>query len=217
MIRLMHEMNGNWYPWAGTVNGNRPSDFVPAWRHVHDIFEAEGATNVTWVWSINHESVPAVRSNSFDDYYPGDGYVDWVSISGFNWGTTRSDTAWRPLDFWYRRPMAYLKTTGKPIVVSEFASVEQGGDKGAWITDAYTRFRTKYPGIKAVIYYNKPETQVDGTQDWRIDTSPASREAYRAAVASPFYLGAPAATLSAWQSSLTQANWVYLRAFKPVY
>ena len=48
-IRLDHEMNSSWYPWAeknlqGTSNnGNRPGDYVAMWRHVHDIFEAEGA------------------------------------------------------------------------------------------------------------------------------------------------------------------------------
>ena len=167
------------------------------------------------------EHQPRERSgraqNAFDAYYPGDEYVDWASISGFNWGTTRTYSALAPVRLPVRHAEGLSENVRKPIVVSEFASVEQGGEKGASITDAYTRFRTKYPGVKAVIYYNKPETQVDGTQDWRIDTSPASREAYRAAVASPFYIGAPAATLSAWQSSLSQANWVYLRAFKPVY
>jgi len=217
MIRLMHEMNGNWYPWCGTVNGNNPKQFVAAWRHVHDIFEQEGATNVTWVWSINHESVPNNSSNAYSVYYPGDAYVDWVSISGFNWGTSGSATRWHPLDYWYKTPMAYLKKTGKPVVVSEFASVENGGNKGAWITDAYKRFRTEYPQVKAVVYYNKREWQAGTIQDWRINTSKGSRDAYRAAVANPYYLAAPPLTLSAWTGTLTPANWVYLRSLKPVY
>src|SRR5450759_2073692 len=65
MIRLMHEMNGNWYPWSGFANGNTPQEFVAAWRHVHDLFVSEGATNVTWVWSINRESVPDTPANAF--------------------------------------------------------------------------------------------------------------------------------------------------------
>jgi mannan endo-1,4-beta-mannosidase len=217
MIRLMHEMNGNWYPWSGTANGNTPSQFVAAWRHVHDIFEQQGATNVTWVWSVNHESVPHSAANSYAAYYPGDKYVDWVSISGFNWGTSTPGNSWHALDFWYKKPMAYLTRTGKPIIVSEFASVENGGDKAAWITDAYTRFRVEYPAVKAVVYYNKREWQRNSIQDWRINTSQKSSDAYRAAVASPYYLAAPAKTLSAWTGALTTANWVYLRALKPLY
>lgn len=217
MIRLMHEMNGNWYPWNGTVNGNTPEQFVVAWRHVHDIFEKEGATNVTWVWSINHESVPSGSANRYSVYYPGDRYVDWVSISGFNWGTSSPGTLWHPLDYWYAEPMAYLKSTRKPIVVSEFACVEQGGDKAAWIRDAYTRFRREYPAVKAVIYYNKREWQGGAIQDWRINTSRASREAYRDAVSSSHYLAGPPETLAQWTGSLTPENWAYLRSLSPVY
>jgi len=217
MIRLMHEMNGNWYPWSGTANGNTPAEFVVAWRHVHDIFVAEGATNVTWVWSINHESVPVGAGNAFADYYPGDQYVDWVSISGFNWGTSTSTTSWHPLNFWYQKPMAYLQSTGKPIIVSEFGSVENGGDKANWIRDAYGQFETTYPSVKGVVYYDKLEYSHGGMQDWRVTSTPASLRAFQASVASPYFLPAPAYTLAAWKSSLTTANWVYLRSLRPLY
>jgi mannan endo-1,4-beta-mannosidase len=217
MIRLMHEMNGDWYPWSGTANGNSPEQFVVAWRHVHDIFTQEGATNVTWVWSVNHESVPKTSRNDYSVYYPGDKYVDWVSISGFNWGTSSPGTLWHPLDFWYKHPMAYLTSTGKPIVVSEFASVENGGDKAAWITDAYNRFRTEYPHVKAVVYYDKREWQANSIQDWRITTSASSRAAFRSAISNPYYLAAPAPALGSWTAALTQQNWLYLRSLKPVY
>ncbi len=51
LLRFAHEMNGTWYPWAGGINGNTAAQYVAAWRHVHDIFAAAGATNVRWVWS----------------------------------------------------------------------------------------------------------------------------------------------------------------------
>src|SRR5262245_30723984 len=82
-IRLMHEMNGDWYPWGVGVGGNTATDFVKAWRHVVDIFNQEGATNVRWVWS------PNVRYGSllpFANLYPGSSYVDWVALDGYNWG-----------------------------------------------------------------------------------------------------------------------------------
>ena len=49
-LRFAQEMNGDWYPWGRGTNGNTPAEFVKAWRHVHDIFTAAGATNVQWVW-----------------------------------------------------------------------------------------------------------------------------------------------------------------------
>ena len=45
-LRFNWEMNGNWFPWHEGVNGNQAGESVKAWRHVHDIFTAVGATNV---------------------------------------------------------------------------------------------------------------------------------------------------------------------------
>jgi len=216
MLRPMHEMNGNWYPWCGTVNGNSPKEFVKAWRHIHDIFEDEGATNVTWVWSINHVSVPDHKNNVYSVYYPGDEYVDWTSISGFNWGTTSRYSNWQPFMHWYERPIKYLKRIEKPIIISEFGSVEKGGKKDAWIKDAYKRVRA-LSKVRGVIYYDSIERSTTSTQDWRVNSSKASLKAFKVAIASDyFYSGAPEA-LSAWASSLDEDDWRYLASLKPIY
>src|ERR1051326_8974654 len=80
-VRFDHEMNGNWYPWSELRNGNHAGDFVRAWRHVHDIFTSVGATNATWVWTIN-----GVFSTSIPlpGLYPGDSYVDWTGMDAYN-------------------------------------------------------------------------------------------------------------------------------------
>ncbi|MCC6793300.1 MAG: beta-mannanase, partial [Thermomicrobiales bacterium] len=53
LLRVGREMNGDWYPWAASVNGNDAMTFIAAWRHLHDRFDAAGARNVRWVWSPN--------------------------------------------------------------------------------------------------------------------------------------------------------------------
>src|SRR6476646_8353962 len=47
-LRFNWEMNGDWFPWAEGANGNRPGDYVRAWRHVHDVFDEVGADNAIW-------------------------------------------------------------------------------------------------------------------------------------------------------------------------
>ncbi|HET6351027.1 MAG TPA: glycosyl hydrolase [Coriobacteriia bacterium] len=216
MIRPMHEMNGNWYPWCGSANGNQPEEYRKAWRHIVDIFDKEGATNVTWVWSINRESVPDANDNSFAAYYPGDAYVDWTSISGFNWGTSRPSTQWTSFSELYEAPLAYLRTVGKPIVLSEFGCVPDGGDKAAWIADAYGVIK-KHPEIDAVIYYDKLEQGLKLTQDWRISSSKKSEAAYKAAIADTYYLSSTPPELEQWGNGLSQTQWTYLRTIQPVY
>lgn len=198
MIRFAHEMNGTWYPWSGTVNGNTPAQFVTAWRRVHDIFKSQGATNVTWVWSINWCSVPNTYANRYAAYYPGSAYVDWVAISGFNWGTSRSRARNMSFESIYANPLQYLRTLHKPIVVAEMASVSIGVNKPAWITDAYRRIRVYHPEIKAVIYFDHREDAAAGLQDWELESPAASRQAYRSALKySWFFGGAPKTMLSA--------------------
>jgi len=189
---------------------------VEAGRHLHDIFEDEGATNVTWVWSINHVSVPDHKNNVYSVYYPGDEYVDWTSSSGFNWGTTSRYSNWQPFMHWYERPCKYLNRIEKPIIISEFGSVAKGGKKDAWIKDAYKRVRA-LSKVRGVIYYDSIERSTTSTQDWRVNSSKASLKAFKVAIASDyFYSGAPEA-LSAWASSLDEDDWRYLASLKPIY
>ena len=48
--------------------------------------------NVIWVWSPYFS-----RDNctAFGKVYPGDAYVDWVALDGYNWGTVISGTRWQ--------------------------------------------------------------------------------------------------------------------------
>ncbi len=216
MLRPMHEMNGDWYPWCGEANGNTPAQYVAAWRHIHDIFTEEGATNVTWVWSINHESVPPTKANSFAAYYPGSAYVDWTAVSGYNWGSAGLGTVWRSFSFWYRAPLAFLDTLGKPICIAEIGCVEQGGNKAAWLLDAYERIGAD-PRIKAVIYSDSVDHGVSSTQDWRIDTSAASLAAFRRAIAPDVFLSGAPAALSGWSDSLSAPQNAFLDTMRRVY
>jgi beta-mannanase len=81
-LRFAHEMNGDWYPWNEGINGNTPGQYVQAWRHVHDLFTANGVTNVTWVWSPNIEYTGSIPLSGL---YPGDAYTDWIAMDGYNW------------------------------------------------------------------------------------------------------------------------------------
>ena len=193
MLRPFHEMDGFWYPWGGLVNHNTPRDLVAAWRHVHDVYEAMGATNVTWVWSVNHRSVPDTPENALERYWPGRDYVDWIGVSGFNWGTVGEGSVWKGFDQVFRERYEELLGFRRPIVLTEIAAPESGGDKAGWITDAYAALE-RYPRVRATIWYDKRDST---ERDWRISSSPESQAAFRAVVAGPAGRGAPGALRSA--------------------
>jgi beta-mannanase len=178
-------MNGNWYPWGGTVNGNTPADYIAAWRHVHDVFQQEGATNVTWTWTPNGESVPDTLANQPDQYWPGPQYVDWVGTDSYNWGA--GAVGWRTVPQMFTANMDRLAQYGKPIMVAETASVEKGGDKAAWISSLYATVSDDYrDSVGAVIWFDEST----GGYDFRTNTTPAAQSAFNAAVAGPGILSA---------------------------
>jgi hypothetical protein len=206
ILNFAHEMNGNWTPWGVGVNGNQPGEFITAWRHVHDIFTRVGTPNVRWMWTPNelYEGVP----ETLEAVYPGDEYVDWYGMNGFNWGAAirwkncDCQSAWRTFAEIFDSTYRHLVALGdKPIMIGEVGSAEKGGNKAAWITDALTmQIPLNYPRIRAVAWFNKIatglETVPDGTVeptttsvDWRADSSPMSLEAFSAAVTSPYYQG----------------------------
>ncbi len=174
-LRFAHEMNGNWYPWSEQTNGNLPGDYAKAWRHVHDVVTATGASNVRWVWSPN---VPYYGSTPLTGVFPGADDVDIVALDGYNWGTSASWSSWiAPADL-FDPGLAQLRqlAPGKPILIAETASAETGGSKPQWITELVAHLASQ-PDITGFLWfdYNK-ET------DWRIDSTQASADAMTAAL-----------------------------------
>ena len=174
-LRFAHEMNGNWYPWAESVNGNHPGDYVQAWRHVHDVIAAQGATNVSWVWSPN---VPYYGSTDLAGLYPGAGYVDVVALDGYNWGTSASWSAWISPQDLFAPGLAQLRSLapGVPILIAETASSEAGGDKAAW-NSALVSYLAAQPDVMGFVWFD-----IQKETDWRINSSTTSAAAFKNAL-----------------------------------
>ena len=195
ILRFDWEMNGSWFPWSESVNGNRPGEYVTAWRHVHDIFTSVGATNATWSWCPNID--PAHSMQSLGSLYPGDEYVDWTGLDGYNWGTNPTKPAgWRSFDQLYSstyREVTEAIAPSKPMLIGEIGSSEYGGSKAAWISDTLARIPAAYPKIRALLWFDKR----DGGMDWPIETSGTATAAFADGVRSSTYLGNSFAGLSA--------------------
>ncbi len=186
-IRLAHEMNGNWSPW-GSIPGNTPADYIAMWRHVVTLFREEGATNVKWVWAPNvkqgHSSEP------FDAYYPGDDWVDFVGLDGYNWGTVGG--SWQSFAKVFMSSYEELnQLTKKPMMITETASSESGGNKAQWIREILQTVLTKMPRVRALIWFD-----VSKETDWQITSTPASESAFRELATSSLLQGTVAELLS---------------------
>jgi hypothetical protein len=155
------------YAWNAT--GNREADLVAVWRRLHDRFANAGANNVLWVFEVaGQPDAPLVR------LYPGDPQVDWVALEAYNGGTA-PDRPWTPLVDLVSPVYEQLQALSrdKPVMLSEFGSVEAGGDKAQWLRDAGRDLPARFPQIKAVVAFDSVDLARPAA-DWRLETSPES-------------------------------------------
>jgi hypothetical protein len=168
------EMNGD-EAW----DGNNAPLYVAAYRHIHDLFVAQGATNVVWAWCPNVTDNHGGNRTTMD-YYPGDAYVDWTGVDGYNWGTKNG--GWQTFQQVFEKIYPLLAAKKKPILIGEMASGEEGGDKGEWIAGIIPTLRTQYPLIKGVVWFD-----INKEEDWRISSSPASEAAFIRLAKDPYF------------------------------
>ncbi|CAN5776569.1 hypothetical protein BH24BAC1_BH24BAC1_06590 [soil metagenome] len=192
-LRLGHEMNGNWYAWSAAVGNNSPEDYKAMWKHVKGIFDGKGLdpAHVQWVWCVNHTDNGGFTA---EQYYPGDGFVDWVAIDGYNWGTSQSWSSWATPSQTFDPMLGRLRNlTSKPVALTEFASTTSNlgvSGKSTWIRDVFRYVESN--NIKMVTWFNE-----DKETDWAIFGGVNGDEtikrkkaysAYRTAIGSSRYL-----------------------------
>lgn len=175
------EVNGEWFPWNGKWNGggirtgygdpaqpDGPERFRDAYRHIIQICRDEGANNITWVFHVNDGDWPQVNWNRFENYYPGDEYIDWLAVSSYG-AQTPSDDYWpvfrESMDAVYPRIAAL--SPAKPIIVAEFG-VTNGNPLGSqpqWARAALTDLiNLRWPRVVGFSWWN---------ERWQNDNNPA--------------------------------------------
>ncbi|MBS2964921.1 hypothetical protein KGA66_17830 [Actinocrinis puniceicyclus] len=160
-----HEMNGDWYPWG--TKQTTPAQFVAAWRHVHDLFVKDGATNVIWIWNPNDiHPVPDVKLKPL---YPGDAYVDWVGVTAY-WSSSGGPHAYSTL---LLPTLLQIRTfTDKPFIVAE-TSAEPGTNQVSSVHALFNAVET-HPDILGFVWYD-----FHRQGDWRLENRPTVQAAFR--------------------------------------
>ena len=134
LVEFGTECNGEWFPWnglhhgAGATNGfgdpnkpDGPERFAAAYRRIVRIMRHEGAHNITWVFHVNATDWPEDSWNRFENYYPGDDFVDWIAVSAYGAQQPTDDEveSFRAqMDPCYARLDRLAKS--KPVIVAEF-------------------------------------------------------------------------------------------------
>jgi len=202
------EMNGNWFPWSGAVNGggvktkygspdkaDGPERFVDAYRHIVDIFREENVENVTWFFHPDVYSEPNVKWNQPKEYYPGDDYVDWIGISAY--GPQNPDE-----DYWDTFPEIMRDTQkgileitkGKPRALLEFGVTDHHplGKKSTWLAGAFKYILDKNSPVQfqaISLWHENWEEEDDLWATLRLDSSAGALATFKKFIADERFVG----------------------------
>jgi mannan endo-1,4-beta-mannosidase len=155
ILRAMPEMNTPWHAWSGTVNGNSPSSFVRAWKHVRRVIHSiKGGSRIQMLWAPYAWSTPDDAANAIPNYFPGRSQVDLVGVDGYNFGN-RGDLTWTDPGTLFGPAYKQIESLAeKPFWIAETGSTADGGDKAGWILSLSTLQSTSMPRLAGLVWYD---------------------------------------------------------------
>jgi mannan endo-1,4-beta-mannosidase len=166
ILSFGHEMNGHWYSWG--YRHVKPAVFIAAWRHIVNVFTAQGADNVTWLWTVNVLSGSGADVSSPALWWPGNKYVTWVGIDGYYYRPSQTFTT-----LFGPTISAIGAITHKPILLAE-TGVAPMADRAAKIANLFRNVQADH--LLGFVWFD-----ADANRDWRIDNDPAALAAFRRA------------------------------------
>ena len=188
-IRIGYECNG-------AHNNYDPTNYKAAFIRI---------TNALRANNVEAATVFNVIQGPYTDWYPGDEYVDWMSINAFSvWNIQNPDTYTFLNDAHAR---------GKPVLIGEADPTYWHTDQGQASWDGYFvpyfNLIETWPGIKNFCYINTDWSYSD-LPDWgdcRLQPYPIVAQLYRDHMDDPLYLhGTDEATLRADITGITDTT-----------
>lgn len=161
--------------------------YIEAFRYISKVMK-DKAPNVAMVWSPNDISA---KDRTYDQYYPGDEYVDWIGISTYtyryfqgkkDWGNQQDsiDSVFMTGD--YANPLSKIKPVidayggRKPIMLSETGvghySKLAREDVSDWASVQLRRLYVYgpmiYPQLKGIYYFNANNDYISKYDDYSL-------------------------------------------------
>jgi hypothetical protein len=176
------EMNASSSDQGASPAYGTDAEYAAAAQHVHDVFLAQGASNVVWVFNPAGHSSTISRTSAL---YPGDQYVDWLGYDPYGNSGESADSVIST-----KYPMYNWATVTKsgshtmPMMWCEWGDTESatGTSKASFFTSLATLLPSTYPLIKAITYFNSTSSTGDC-----VSTSSAALDAYRGLAATPYF------------------------------
>ncbi|GCE25561.1 hypothetical protein KDA_10450 [Dictyobacter alpinus] len=161
-ITILLHVDRNWSLSSAVANGGIPQDAPRAWKHVQSVFEQQGATNVSWVWS------PADPAHD-QAYAPPASTIDAVLLSMISYPKTKWTDPQKAVNAVVQR------YPDKPVIL-EVSAAGNAAQKAAWLQKVGKTVEQTHD-IYALIYHDASpalKSTVKENDQWSMFSDPAS-------------------------------------------
>ena len=175
-------------------NRGTPAQYRAAFTHIVSVFRAAGVTNVSYAVTITNTSF---NSGQAAQFYPGDGVIDVISPTGYNWacvpgkanyGKPSCGQAWKSFQTVFAAAYNFTVAHNKSMIIAETGTAEDPfhpGRKAQWILDmAHTA--KSWPALRGIIWFQAGKR----LDSWKINSSQSALDAYRCVGRDPVFGGA---------------------------
>lgn len=168
-LRFAQEPDNPFYPWSAS-GGNTAEAYKNAWRYIYTFFQQRGAGNAVWVWS-------PWKAENANAYFPGKEYVDWLAVTGLNYGSLNSNgKAYSFKELYMPFHRLPLFNADIPVMVAETGSLQGEGNQDEWLNSALSDIEHQFSEIKALVLFNTaadrnlPHNVHREVLNWEVDT-----------------------------------------------
>lgn len=155
MVRALYEGNGSWYHWHAYHKDNNAENFIPAFRHITTFLRNEAPGLVSFDLNLNRRSANGQVDN-FHEVYPGDDFVDFVTISSYNrCGASDNHTELRSFAEEFRPAYQELeRISNVPLGIAETATTEWCDvNRIDWYADLLNSLREEFTRVAHVTFF----------------------------------------------------------------
>jgi beta-mannanase len=145
MIRIMWEMNGNWFPW-GTQAYNA-AQYIAVYRAAEQAFAAVPGNDFSYVWNVSAGTTEPGRTEF--DTYPGNAYVSNVGIDVYDWWGDDGNIP---------AIVSFAESHGKPLSIDEWGLT--GSDDPAFIDTTASIARNPANDVTVQAYFSDSSSDI---------------------------------------------------------
>ncbi len=189
-IAPFQEMNGDWITY-----GLDPTNYKIAYYRIQNIFKTKGVPRMAVSWVFAPNGWTPDNKPLFEQYYPGDNYVDVVAMSGYNFGFCPNHVSgweWQTAVFntpnygdrGYYLDRLRAMAPSKPVFIAQTGTTDYYASgtinterKDTWLSNVYN-YLAAQTNLRGVVYFNWVNTSYQPC-NWKVYSYPGSGSGFK--------------------------------------